>query len=113
MTSLSPAEVEDELCSSQSAIEDRIGKPAAAFAYPYGKSTPSVREAVRRRFKSGCGVKLDFVSSSSDEMDLPRLDAYYLQSRIWFEGLGATYGGAYIAARRWLRELRGLMGGKA
>lgn len=106
MASLSATEVEHELRSSQSAIEDCIGKPVTAFAYPYGESTPAVREAVRRRFKVGCGVKLDFVSRGSDQVDLPRLDAYYLQSRIWFQGLGAAYGGAYIAARRWLRELR-------
>jgi peptidoglycan/xylan/chitin deacetylase (PgdA/CDA1 family) len=114
MASLSAAELEDELRSSQSAIEDCTRKPVVAFAYPYGESTPTVREAVRRRYRIGCGVKLDFVSASSEEMNLPRLDAYYLQKGIWFQGLGAAYGGAYIAARRWLRELRdGTMGRKA
>ncbi|HLH44924.1 MAG TPA: polysaccharide deacetylase family protein [Bryobacteraceae bacterium] len=106
MTSLPAAQVEQELQNSQSAIEDRIGKPVTAFAYPYGASSPAVRQAVRRRFQTGCGVKLEFVSSASDRIDLPRLDAFYLQNRVWFHGLGAAYGTAYIAARRWLRQWR-------
>ncbi|HEY7335064.1 MAG TPA: polysaccharide deacetylase family protein [Bryobacteraceae bacterium] len=106
MAGLSAAEVERELSSSQSAIEDAAGEPVKAFAYPYGESTPAVREAVRKRFKIACGVKLAYVSAGSDDVDLPRLDAYYLQNRVWFQGLDAGYGAAYIAARRSLRELR-------
>jgi peptidoglycan/xylan/chitin deacetylase (PgdA/CDA1 family) len=112
MAGLSAAEVEEELRCSQGAIEDAAGKPVTTFAYPYGESTPAVWEAVRRRFKIACGVKLAYVSGESDDVDLPRLDAYYLQKRVWFQGLDAGYGAAYIAARRSLRELRAAWSGR-
>lgn len=108
MTRLSAAEIEEELSISQREIEDRVGQPVRAFAYPYGATSPEAREAVRRRFPLACGTKLDFVSQASDAAELPRLDAYYLQDPFWFRSLGAGYGAAYIAARRFLRERRPL-----
>ena len=106
MTRLSAAEIEEELRAGQREIEDRAGQPVRAFAYPYGATSPEAREAVRRRFPLACGTKLDFVSQASDPAELPRLDAYYLQNPVWFRGVGAGYGAAYIAARRFLRERR-------
>jgi peptidoglycan/xylan/chitin deacetylase (PgdA/CDA1 family) len=106
MTRLSAAEIEEELRASQHEIEDRTGQPVRAFAYPYGATSPEALEAVRRRFPLACGTKLDFVSQASDPAELPRLDAYYLQNPVWFRSLGAGYGAAYIAARRFLRERR-------
>jgi peptidoglycan/xylan/chitin deacetylase (PgdA/CDA1 family) len=106
MTRLSAAQIDEELRASQCEIEDRTGQPVRAFAYPYGATSLEVREAVRWRFPLACGTKLDFVSRGSDAADLPRLDAYYLQNPFWFRSLGAGYGAAYIAARRFLRERR-------
>lgn len=106
MTHLSNAEIEEELRASQHEIEDCTGQPVRAFAYPYGATSPEAREAVRRRFPLACGTRLDFVLQACDPAELPRLDAYYLQNPFWFRSLGAGYGAAYIAARRFLRERR-------
>jgi peptidoglycan/xylan/chitin deacetylase (PgdA/CDA1 family) len=106
MTRLSETEVEEELRQSRATIEDRTGRPVTSFAYPYGASSVAVRQAVARHFQLACGTRLAFVSRASDSMELPRLDAFYLQRRLWFQGLRTDYGAAYLAARRSLRGLR-------
>jgi peptidoglycan/xylan/chitin deacetylase (PgdA/CDA1 family) len=106
MGQLSAAEIDHELSASRAAIENRIGRPVGAFAYPYGESTPAVRSAVQRRFDLACGTRLGYLSSASDPIDLPRIDMYYLQKRLWFEAFRSTRGSAYLAARCVLRRLR-------
>jgi peptidoglycan/xylan/chitin deacetylase (PgdA/CDA1 family) len=105
LSRLSAAEVEEELHRSRSAIEQRLGMAVDTFAYPYGDSTPLVRRVAARHFRLACGTRLAFLSSRSDPLDLPRLDAYYLRGRFWFRGLHKRYGGAYLSARSWLREI--------
>jgi peptidoglycan/xylan/chitin deacetylase (PgdA/CDA1 family) len=106
MALLSAAEVAEELANSQRELEDRTGKAVTTFAYPYGETTPQVTQAVRERYRIACGTKLAYVSAASDPAELPRLDTFYLQKQVWFQGLGNQYGAAYIAARSALRELR-------
>jgi len=106
MSRLAEADMENELRVSRAELEDHIGKAVDLFAYPYGDSTPSVRRAVARHFRLACVTKLDFVCPTSDSMELPRIDAYYLKNRWLFQTLGTTYGTAYIAARRFLRQAR-------
>lgn len=103
---LSDAQLEDELLSSRTAIEDRIGTVADTFAYPYGDFDPRVRQAVSRHFRLACGTKLGFLTASSEPWDLQRLDIYYLRERFWFRGLGKAYGLAYLTARGLVRSLR-------
>src|SRR5262249_32631329 len=102
------SEVERELSESRAAIEDRIGQPVNAFAYPYGESTPSVRSAVRRQFQVACGTRLDWVSRGADAADLPRIEMYYFQNLFWFEGLQSLRGALYLSARGVLRNVRAL-----
>ena len=106
LPSLSEAEVERELSASRTAIEDRTGRPAAGFAYPYGESGPVARAVARRHFPWACGTRLGFLSASDDPYDLPRLDMYYLQHRFWFERFRSTLGATYLGARRVLRNVR-------
>ncbi len=106
MSRLPEAEVEDELRNSRSELEDRTGTAVDVFAYPYGDSTPSVRQAVARHFRLACGTKLDFITPDSDALELPRIDVYYLQNLLCFKSMGTRYGSAYIAARRSLRGVR-------
>jgi peptidoglycan/xylan/chitin deacetylase (PgdA/CDA1 family) len=106
MGALTPAEIEEELSASRQAIEQRTGKPVRTLAYPYGESTPLVRAAVRHHFSWACGTRLAYLSPDSDNADLPRLDAYYLQNQFWFEALHSLRGRAYLGLRALLRELR-------
>ena len=95
-----------ELTASRQAIEQRTGKPVRTLAYPYGESTPLVRAAARHHFSWACGTRLAYLSEDSDNADLPRLDAYYLQNRFWFEALQSPRGNAYLEFRGLLRGLR-------
>jgi peptidoglycan/xylan/chitin deacetylase (PgdA/CDA1 family) len=108
LTGLEEAALERELISCRAAIEDHTGRPVDTFAYPYGDVNLRVRRAVGRHFRLACGTRLAFVSPDSDSLELPRVDVYYVRSRRWFEALGQAGGAAYIAARRWIRELRPL-----
>jgi peptidoglycan/xylan/chitin deacetylase (PgdA/CDA1 family) len=103
---LAPAAIEAELRASRDAIEQRTGKPVRTLAYPYGESTSLVRAAARQHYSWACGTRLAYLSADSDNADLPRLDAYYLQNRFWFEGLQSLRGSAYLGFRGLLRELR-------
>jgi peptidoglycan/xylan/chitin deacetylase (PgdA/CDA1 family) len=87
-------------------LEDRTGQVVETLAYPYGISTPAVRQAARREFRVACSTALRYLRPGDDPWNLPRIDAYYLRSRVWFNQLMKPGGRAYILARRWLRELR-------
>ena len=106
ISALGERALERELAGCRAALEDRTGRPADTFAYPYGDVSPGARRAVGRWFRLACGTRLNFVSPDSDALELPRIDVYYLRDRRWFEALGHPDGAAYIAARRWIREMR-------
>ena len=103
---LSAAQLDEELRVSRLSLEDQLGQPVTSFAYPYGAATPGVQAAVGRHYQLACGTKLAYLSEDSDATELPRLDTYYLQKRMWFKSLSRQYGAAYIAMRRSLREAR-------
>jgi peptidoglycan/xylan/chitin deacetylase (PgdA/CDA1 family) len=106
MAALPEKQIEEELRVSQSDLEDNAGVPVITFAYPYGESSPSVRDAVKRRYRTACGTNLASVTSDADAAELPRLDTYYFRNPRWFHSIGSQYGEAYTTARRALRELR-------
>jgi len=106
LSSLSPVALDNELHRSQSQIEQRIGRAVDTFAYPYGDAPPHVRKAAGRYFRLAVSTTLDFLKPGSDALNLPRLDAYYLRSRLWFRGLYTGYGTAYMSLRRGLRGVR-------
>ncbi len=106
LSSLSATDLDDELHRSQSEIEQRIGRAVDTFAYPYGDAPPHVRKAASGYFRFAVTTRLDFLKPGSDALDLPRLDAYYLRSRLWFRGLYNGYGTAYLSLRRGLRVVR-------
>ena len=87
-------------------IEDRLGSPALTCAYPYGRSTPQLRNWARRAFQVSCGTRLRYLSPHDDPADLPRLDTYYLQSAPLFERLFQSSGRLYLGLRALLREAR-------
>jgi len=48
LTKYTPGELERELAASKKAIEERTGRPARSFSYPYGRVNQAVAEAVRK-----------------------------------------------------------------
>jgi peptidoglycan/xylan/chitin deacetylase (PgdA/CDA1 family) len=99
-------QVEQELRDCRAQLEDVVGRAVESFAYPYGMVTAAVRRLVGRQFRLACGGSLRFVTRECDRLCLPRIDAYYLRRRLWFNDLMSRRGHAYIAARRLLREIR-------
>ena len=105
LPALSELAVMAELEGSRSAIQDHVGAPVDAFAYPYGATNPLVRGLAARRFRLACGTALRFVQDD-DPWSLPRIDTFYLRQPYWFERVMTRAGQAYIAGRRLLRETR-------
>jgi peptidoglycan/xylan/chitin deacetylase (PgdA/CDA1 family) len=96
----------EEMRRCQAMIQERIGAAADTLAYPYGDSNPRVRAIAAEYFGSAYGTRLAFVGGRLDSMDIPRIDAYYLRNRQWFEKLHDARGRIYIAARRSVRQAR-------
>ena len=106
LTRLTREQAEGELRDCRAELEDRTGRTVESVAYPYGSSTPAVRQLAQRYFRLGCGTSLRFVSARADLFDLPRLDVYYLRNDLWFEKAARGGGSAYIALRSFFRRLR-------
>jgi len=106
LSRLPASDLENELHRSRTEIEQRIGAPVNAFAYPYGDAPLAVREAAGRAYKLAVSTRLAFVKTGSDALNLPRLDTYYLRNPLWFRGFTKSYGTAYLSVRRWARSLR-------
>jgi peptidoglycan/xylan/chitin deacetylase (PgdA/CDA1 family) len=96
----------EEIGASQEEIQQRLGVPVESFAYPYGDSSPALRDFVRERFTQGVGVRLDYLAEDDDQADLPRLDVYYLRKQKLFASLFSAGVRRYIQLRRAARELR-------
>ena len=96
----------DELTRCRLALEDETGRRVSVFAYPYGSSTPEVRNLVRQHFTFACGTALDFLGQGTDPLSLPRIDAYYMRKWLSADRLMTPSGTAYIAFRSFLRMVR-------
>jgi peptidoglycan/xylan/chitin deacetylase (PgdA/CDA1 family) len=102
-------ECQHEMSTSQDQIEQQLGKPVRCFAYPYGASSPEVRNLAGRRFDFAVGTSLRLLPAEPDRLDLPRIDTYYLRETFALERLFTSSGRMYIAIRRLLREARQLV----
>lgn len=96
----------DQLDGCRRAIEDRLGVPVSTCAYPFGRSTPPLRDWARAAFHLSCGTRLRYLGSDDDTADLPRLDVYYLQSMAWFRRVLRPSGQAWLQLRALLRDAR-------
>jgi peptidoglycan/xylan/chitin deacetylase (PgdA/CDA1 family) len=106
LTQLPEPDIERELSVSRSAIEDLAGSEASAFAYPYGDTNGHVSKIASRHFKLACTTRLAPVRHGCARMDLPRIDAYYLQNRLWFQTFRSMFGQSYIGIRQLLRKIK-------
>ena len=69
LRSLTPAQVEDELSRSKTALEG-LGVTVKNMVYPYNKSNETVREIARKYYRSGRGGKNKFNAGVIDPYDL-------------------------------------------
>lgn len=108
LTKLEIAEAEKEIIESKLEIEEKIGRKAVSFAYPYGKFGSRARQTATAHFEAACSVKLGKADLESDFYSLERLDSYYLQDTKIFEKLFDRRFDFYIGFRRILRDFKSL-----
>jgi peptidoglycan/xylan/chitin deacetylase (PgdA/CDA1 family) len=106
LTRLPAEECEREMSECRSEIEQRLGRPARWLAYPYGACSPLVRSLAGRHFEFAAGTSLQFLSSRSNHLLLPRIDTYYLRGWFPLEKLFTHAGDLYTFVRNILREAR-------
>ena len=106
LTKLDPDTVDAELSRSKIAIEDEIGKEVTSFAYPFGRMTSAVRNAVEFLYGSASSTNLGKVTDRSDFHSLERIDAYYLSNPSSMEKLDTHRMDAYLAFRQALRKVK-------
>ena len=106
LTALPPGEAEQEMIGSKHAIEDQIGRPVAAFAYPFGAASPDLEAIAARHYRASFGTRLARVTPVSRLTDLERIDAYYLRRFSMARRLDTSAGTAYLAMRRLARSVR-------
>jgi peptidoglycan/xylan/chitin deacetylase (PgdA/CDA1 family) len=106
LTTLSAAEAQVEMRDSQAHIEDRLGMPVRAFAYPYGRSNTHVRRQASEIFDLACGVKPAQARGGADPFDLPRIFDFYVRNPARLRRLASVEGFAYLALRRAASALR-------
>lgn len=108
LVQLEEAAIRRELGDSKAAIEDRTGRPAATFAYPYAFPETRVEFVARLReilrdsgYEGGVCTAIGTATPASDRYFLPRLPANAADDR---ELLRAKLEGGYD----WLRGLQRL-----
>lgn len=110
LTSLAPDAVEREVRGSRDEIEERLGRPPATFAAPYGASSPAVRQVIARWYAAAAGTDFDRVTPGSDAFDIPRIEMYYFRDGARFgaflDGRAEWYFRARQAARTIGRQVR-------
>ena len=79
LATLPDAAIEEEMQTSQSQIEEHVGRPVRHFCYPFG-DPPSIGEAVPRiaqgLFESAVTMQRGRVTSATDRFLLPRVPIY-------------------------------------
>ncbi len=80
---LADAELHAELAESKQRIEDELGQPCRALAYPYGDDDARVHEAARASGYA-CAFSLRGVGGRADRFALPRVDIYRGDNRLRF-----------------------------
>jgi peptidoglycan/xylan/chitin deacetylase (PgdA/CDA1 family) len=106
LTRLPEAELRRQVLACQQTLQAELGRPAVAFAPPYGCTTPAVRAVVSQFYQLSFGTALGQTRRGHDPWDLPRVEMHYFRSparwRTHLEGGGAWW----LSARRSLRAVR-------
>jgi peptidoglycan/xylan/chitin deacetylase (PgdA/CDA1 family) len=109
LSRLTASEAAWEVIESRTVLEDLLGRPIRAFAYPFGIAPPAARQLVRARFDAGFGVTMGVVTPSSRAEHLERIDAHYLRRMTSLARIDGVPARAYLAARAVGRRMRPLV----
>jgi peptidoglycan/xylan/chitin deacetylase (PgdA/CDA1 family) len=101
--------VQHEICGSKAVIEDMLGIPVFAFAYPFGQHDARSRHVARQHFRCACADTLSLVTLESDPYALDRVDTFFARSDVLFALTATPWLGSYVSARRHLRDVRRML----
>jgi peptidoglycan/xylan/chitin deacetylase (PgdA/CDA1 family) len=101
LSKLSQEEAAQEMASSRTEIEQRLGRAVTEFAYPYGR----IPRGARPDFDLACGTRLSYVRPVDDALELPRIDAYYVRDVLNAGSILSVPTVAYIGVRAIVRNL--------
>jgi len=107
LTRVDDAQLERELVEGRHILEGWVGSPVASFAYPFGRFDDRVRRACGAHFEAGFTTQLASVGPGVDGFAIPRVDAFYLDSKRLRSAIAAGRPERYLKPRRWLRRIRG------
>lgn len=71
--------LEREILGSKEALEAALALPVSSFAYPYGAEPPAAPPYLAGSYAAVCTTRMDVLTSASDPLALPRVDAHYLR----------------------------------
>ncbi len=105
LTELFAPELLDEIAGSKADLEDKLARSVQHFAPPYGASNAAVLKMIARHFELSVGVGFGRAYTTSNLLDLPRLEmCYYQKPSVWNDFLQGK-GGPYLLARQALRRI--------
>jgi peptidoglycan/xylan/chitin deacetylase (PgdA/CDA1 family) len=109
LTRLPMDRAHEEICAGKSVIEDVLGSPVTAFAYPFGYHDARIREIVRKYYACACSGRLGMARTTSDPFALERVDMYYFRKERLFRVMGTRSFPLYVRLLSVPRQLRSLV----
>jgi peptidoglycan/xylan/chitin deacetylase (PgdA/CDA1 family) len=107
MRSLTVDQIAEECGKADEVIHSRLGRKPSYFAYPFGYHNKRARDYVRDCYSASVTTELRKLGVSEDTAALPRLDSYYLRSRLSIRLLDSPAMHFYLGLRNSMRNLRG------
>ncbi len=111
MRGLSPRALEEETAGAAALIEERTGVRPTSFCYPFGHVDDGARAAAGQVFDRAVTTRFALLGAADDRLARPRIDAWYFARPGLLENFGSSRFRNFVARRRVLRSLRGLLSG--
>jgi len=106
LTQLAGDQLADEVLRPKAMIEERLARPVASFAAPFGRSSAIVQDLVRRHYRQAVGTELALARIGTEPYAIPRIEMWYFRDpRRWAAFLRGD-ARTFLLARRLLRGLR-------
>jgi peptidoglycan/xylan/chitin deacetylase (PgdA/CDA1 family) len=106
LTQLRGDELADEVLRPKSMIEERLSRPVASFAAPFGRSSAMVDNLVRQHYRQAVGTELARARRQSDPYAIPRIEMWYFRDPQRWAAFLRGDARTFLLARRLLRRLR-------